>query len=56
MNEFQCVECAECVFADEQPPYCPKCGSDELAQICPMCGCVIDDDTKVCPSCKEAVA
>lgn len=56
MNEFECGECAFTTKANDKPKVCPECGSDDIHQICPMCGSRIDEDTKVCPECKEAVA
>lgn len=57
MNEFLCNNCGQYSETKEDAlKVCPQCGSDELAQSCPMCGAVIDLDTKVCPACREAVA
>ncbi len=55
MNEWLCMNCGCGCFSDEKPDAC-ACGNADFQQACPMCGSIIDCDTKVCPECKEAVA
>lgn len=57
MTEYTCFKCATLIVAAEPPEVCPTCGDDtEIRETCPMCGAIIDEDTKVCPECREAVA
>ncbi len=56
MNEYRCENCYHFFKSEDAPAECPSCGHDDIRQTCPMCGSVIDDDTKVCPECKEPVA
>jgi RNA polymerase subunit RPABC4/transcription elongation factor Spt4 len=56
MNEFTCDECGEMTESEKDDQVlCSTCGGD-TQQSCPMCGSIIDSDTKVCPRCREAVA
>lgn len=56
MNEYTCNECNNDWKSNAEHPACPNCHGNDVAQTCPMCGSIIDEDTKVCPECKEAVA
>ena len=54
------VERIKSIYAKPQTNCCAECGElaqdCDCAERCPMCGDKFDEDTKVCPSCKEAVA
>jgi len=55
--EFLCVDCGETILSNtDERVMCPKCQDTNTQQCCPMCGSIIDPDTKVCPECKEPVA
>lgn len=56
MPNYMCEDCGEEIETTAKCVECPECGSDDLTEVCPMCGSEIDTDTKVCPDCKETVA
>lgn len=58
-REYICnnPNCSDTYFESDQEPTaktCPHCNGDDVSEVSPCCGDVIDD-IRICPSCHEHV-